>query len=391
MIPRTMMPILRESAKQYPVISVTGPRQSGKTTLCRAAFPEYSYISLERPDNYEMVRNDPLGFLNRYVPDGVILDEAQRMPELFSYIQSVVDENRLLGKVVLTGSQNFLLSNSISQSLAGRTKTLKLLPFSVEELSNNEMYKKKTLDEILFDGLYPPIYDRPVNALDWHNNYIMTYLERDVRNIKQITDLHNFQKFLGLCAGRVGQLLNIASLATEVGVSSPTVKSWLGVLEASYLIILLQPHHNNLNKRIVKQPKLYFLDTGLACALARIDSPKTLERHYLRGSLFENLAVTEYLKFRFNKGISSNLYFWRDNHGTEIDMIIDNGKLSAIEIKSGETFNSEMMKGIRAWHKMTNDAVGNCALLYGGKEKRFSSETEIIRLEDLHAWFTGLS
>ena len=391
MIPRTLMQILHESIQQYPVISVTGPRQSGKTTLCRAAFPDYVYFTLERPDNYEMVLGDPVGFLNRVGRDGVIIDEAQRMPELFSYIQAFVDESRLLGKIILTGSQNFLLSDSISQTLAGRVRILRLLPFSVEEISNNEEYRGKTIDEILFTGLYPPLYDRQVPPNDWYNNYIETYLERDVRNVKNITDLHQFQKFIGLCAGRIGQLLNMSSLASDLGVASHTVKSWLGVLEASYLIVLLQPHYNNLNKRIVRQPKLYFLDTGLACALAKIDSPRTLERHYLRGSLFENLAVTEYFKFIFNRGLPPNLYFWRDNHGTEIDMVIDNGALYAVEIKSGETFNGEMLKGLRSWKRLTGATKERCALLYGGKEIRFSPEAEIVSLGNLHAWFAGLS
>jgi uncharacterized protein len=288
MISRTIMPLLQASVQQYPVISVTGPRQSGKTTLCRAAFPCYEYVTLERPDNLEMVRQDPMGFLNRFGKTGVIIDEAQRMPDLFSYIQACVDESKLLVKIILTGSQNFLLSHPIAQSLAGRVRTLKLLPFSYDELSRGKVKPDRSLDEIMFSGMYPPLYDRPVEPNDWYNNYIMTYLERDVRNIKQITDLYHFQIFLRLCAGRIGQLLNVSSLATEIGISSPTVKSWLGVLEASYLIVLLQPHHHNLNKRIVKQPKLYFLDTGLACALAKIDTPRTLERHYLRGALFEN-------------------------------------------------------------------------------------------------------
>jgi len=390
MIKRALFEAIVKSLAEYPVISITGPRQSGKTTLCRTTLPNYTYFNLERIDNREMVLSDPIGFLNRYTKNGLILDEAQRAPELFSYIQSYVDDHKSMGKIILTGSQNFLLSNAISQSLAGRVKNFRLLPFSYFELSHLKSFTSISTDKMLFDGLYPPIYDRSVSPSDWYGNYIETYLERDVRTLKNISDLHLFQKFIGLCAGRIGQLLNFSSLASDLGVSSHTVKNWLGVLEANYIIILLQPHHNNLNKRITKQPKLYFLDTGLACALAHINSADTLSRHYLRGSIYENYAICEYLKFRFNQGLSSNLYFWRDHHGNEVDMVIDNGKLNALEIKSGETFHSDMLKGLRYWQKLTNTPKKNTALLFGGNETRYSGEAEILTLSQLNSWFNTL-
>lgn len=391
MIKRTIETVLMDSLKQYPIIVITGPRQSGKTTLCRSLLKDYTYINLERPDNREMVLSDPVGFLNRFSKDGVILDEIQQCPSLFSYLQAHVDESRQLGKIVLTGSQNFLMSEKISQSLAGRARILKLLPFSIDELADFSLYKEKSTDDILFSGLYPPVYDRPVSPNDWYNNYIETYLERDVRQISNISNLHLFQKFLGMCAGRIGQLLSVSSLSTDLGVSSHTVKSWFGILEASYIIILLQPYHNNVKKRLVKQPKLYFVDTGLAAALMKIDSPYTLSKHYLRGNLYENLAIIEYLKYRYNHGSLPNCYFWRDNHGYEVDLIIDNITLSALEIKSGETFNNEMTKGIRYWKKIDEIKKGQTAILYGGTEPRFSPDTEIIPLHELNMWFKQIN
>jgi predicted AAA+ superfamily ATPase len=384
MILRKAEKLLKTALTRYPVVAVTGPRQSGKTTLCRAALPDYDYINLERPDNRAMVASDPLLFLGKSSGKGVIIDEAQRLPEIFSWIQAHVDQSGQLGKIIVSGSQNFLLSERISQSLAGRVKTIRLLPFSRGELGPESL--PADIDSLLFKGLYPPVYDRPVPPEDWYQGYIETYLERDVRSLRAVADLKLFQTFLGLCAGRIGQLINFSSLAGEVGVSHTTIRSWFSVLEASYILFFLKPWHSHPGKRLTKQPKLYFTDTGLACALAGIRSPAELSRHYLRGSLFENLVILEYLKTRYNAGLPDRSFFWRDNHGNEVDLLLDENPIRALEIKSGMTFHSDMMKGLKHWQKVTEGLPENRALLYGGSEVRISPDGSVLRLEDLENW-----
>ena len=356
------------SCQKYPVISITGPRQSGKTTLAKMLFPDYAYISLERPDYRLQAIEDPSRFIQSY-PGGVILDEVQRVPDLFSYIQYVVDEEKKPGRFILTGSQNFLLIEKITQTLAGRISVFKLPPFSLHELKDT-IYEHDEIDRYLFTGMYPPIYDMDYNPYEWCINYIQTYLERDVRNIRNITNLALFQKFLALCAGRVGQLLNMNSLAGECGISHNTVRDWLSVLEASYIIVLLQPYHENFNKRIVRQPKLYFYDTGLVCSLLGITGVEQLKTHYLRGNIFETFIISELIKHQDVRG-RQNGWFWRDRYGHEVDYLIDSGdRQFPIEIKSGETLHPEQFKGLIYWSRLTGKSAENSFLIYGGVEKQ---------------------
>lgn len=364
MIQREIRAKVLELSKYYPILTITGPRQSGKTTLVKQLFPDKPYVLLENPDVRQRAEDDPLSFLDKY-PNGAILDEVQNTPFLFSYLQGIVDENKEI-KFVLSGSQNFLLLEQINQSLAGRTAIIKLLPFSLEELKlgvNSDPFSS------IFKGMYPPIYDRKIPPTDFYNNYIQTYVERDVRKIKNIGNLSDFRRFLSLCAGRVGQLLNLNSLATECGVSLNTTKSWISILEASYILYRLQPHHKNFNKRLVKRPKLYFYDTGLACNLLRIKSKEDLDIHFARGNLFENFILNELLKNRWNKGEHSDLYFWRDKHGKEIDCILEkSNELLAIEIKAGKTYRIDFFKNLDYWRKISGKKAESTYVIYAGDE-----------------------
>ncbi len=347
MIPRIAGSELLKLAAQFKAVAVTGPRQSGKTTLVRNVFPEKPYVNLENPDLRRYAIEDPRGFLSNY-PDGAILDEIQRTPEIFSYLQQILDERNKQGMFVLTGSNNLLLQNNISQSLAGRVGYLFLLPLSISEINTDQQ-----TDALIYKGGYPELYSQESDTSKYYLNYIRTYIERDVRMIKNITDLYAFEKFVRLCAGRIGQLLNLSNLATETGVDVKTVSSWLSVLETSFIVFRLQPFHQNFNKRIVKMPKLYFYDTGLASALLGISNPNQLMLNPYRGSLFENLIIVEMLKRRFNIGRPNNLFFWRDNTGNEIDLLIENSnELIPVEIKSGQTITSEMFKGLEFWQKI---------------------------------------
>ncbi len=366
--------VLLNLAKQYKSVAVVGPRQSGKTTLVKYVFPNKAYVNLENPDYRKFASEDTRGFLNGY-PDGAILDEAQRVPELFSYLQEALDYRDKAGQFILTGSNNFLLQENISQSLAGRIGILTLLPFTIKEAG---IKKTALIEEILFKGLYPPVYDKKIDASGWYANYIMTYVERDVRLIKNITNYTAFERLIKLCAGRCGQLLNMHSLAIEAGVDAKTIASWIGILEMSYIIFRLYPHHKNFNKRVVKMPKLYFYDTGLAVSLLGIERREQLVLHPFRGNLFENLIVVELLKHRFNKGKKSNLSFWRDNVGHEIDVIIQDGEhLTPVEIKSGQTVTEEYFKGLAFWQKVCPGSNGY--IIYGGKsEQRRSNGIEVL-------------
>lgn len=305
MIPRTLEAVLRDRAVQYPVVTLTGPRQSGKTTLCRAAFPQKPYINLESPDVREFARTDPRGFLASY-PDGAILDEIQRAPELPSYLQPIIDDSNEPGRFILTGSQQFEVMTNISQSLAGRTALLKLLPLSIEELSNANIRLK--IDELLLTGFYPRIYDAGLKPSQALGDYVETYVERDIRQLISIKDLALFEKFVRVCAGRVGQLLNLQSLGSDVGISHTTARSWLTLLQAGYVVFLLQPWHTNIAKRQIKSPKLYFYDVGLASWLLGAEDERHIKYHPLRGNLFENLVIMEALKHRYHRGERSNLY-----------------------------------------------------------------------------------
>ncbi|PLB87087.1 AAA family ATPase [Dysgonamonadaceae bacterium] len=364
---------------QFKAVAVTGPRQSGKTTLVKNVFKEKAYVNLENPDLRQFAREDPRGFLSNY-PDGAILDEVQRVPELFSYLQQILDEKEQNGSFILTGSNNFLLNSNISQSLAGRVGYLFLLPLDIGEINPGANMS----NQLIFKGGYPEIYQKDIDPKKYYDNYIRTYVERDVRLLKNITDLYTFERFLRLCAGRTGQLLNMSSLAADVGVDVKTIGSWLGVLEASFIAFRLYPYHENYNKRIVKMPKLYFYDTGLASALMGIEDVSQLNIHPLRGGLFENLVVVDFLKRLYNNGKQNNLYFWRDNIGNEVDLLIKKGaNRYPVEIKSAQTISDEFFKGIRYWNKLTNTEGGY--LVYAGDmlQKR-SGEINIVPIHLLN-------
>ncbi|MDE5610427.1 MAG: ATP-binding protein [Odoribacter sp.] len=381
MIGRTLQTKLLEFVKKYPIVTLTGPRQSGKSTLLRHSFPDYKYISLEDPDVRLFATDDPRGFLATY-PDKTIIDEAQRVPELFSYIQTHVDKEGWEGMYLLAGSHNFLLMEGINQSLAGRTAILKLLPFSHMEMQEGGILPQ-TVDKEIFQGAYPRLYDKNLTSSDYYSFYIQTYVERDVRLMKNIGDLSKFIRFIKLCAGRIGQLLNLSSLANECGVAVSTISEWISVLEASYICYLLKPDHHNYAKRLVKAPKLYFYDTGLACSLLEIRTPEQVSTHFLRGGLFENLVINEFIKAAYNKGQESNLTFWRDSTGNEVDLLQNiDGKQHAYEIKSGATFSPDFFKGISKWAKLSGADPKQCFVIYNGEKDMKTSAGELIRWSD---------
>lgn len=369
LLTRTAEKELRTLAGQFKAVAVVGPRQSGKTTLVRMAFPDKAYVSLENPDTRRFAIEDPRGFIAGY-PDGAILDEIQRTPDIFSYLQQVLDENKGKGRFIITGSNNFLLQENISQSLAGRVGYLYLLPLSINELPKHKL----SVNEQIHKGFYPAMYEQEgqTEVGKYYLNYIRTYIERDVRLIRIVTDLYTFERFLRLCAGRTGQLLNMNSLAVETGVDNKTIGAWLSVLEASFVVFRLQPYHKNYNKRIVKMPKLYFYDTGVASALLGIENPDQLALHPFRGGLFENMIIVDFLKSRYNKGKPNNLYFWRDSLGTEIDLLVEKANsLLPIEIKSGQTITDDYFKSMSAWLRISGMEKG--WVIYAGDEKQVRS------------------
>lgn len=383
MIRRTLARKLKQAAAQFPVVTVTGPRQSGKTTLVRAVFRRHEYVSLELPDQRRFALEDPRGFLDRFAGP-VVLDEVQRAPELLSYIQVRVDEDRdAAGRFVLTGSQNFLLLSTVSQSLAGRCAVLHLLPFSLSELEGRRPAAlgtfgrsvparpkppAKDLFETLLTGFYPRIHDKGLPPRDWLAAYYQTYLERDVRNVLNIGDIETFGRFLRLCAGRCAHLLNLSGLASDCGVSHTTARRWISVLEASFIIVLLRPHYENFGKRLVKSPKLYFLDTGLLCYLLGIRSAGELFHRAERGAIFETFVVSELYKNFLHRGEPPQLYFWRDASGHEVDVLVDRGQERiAIETKSAKTVTADFFDGLRYWRRVSRRPDAPVALVYGGE------------------------
>jgi len=381
MIQRTAKDKLKDLASKFKAVAVTGARQTGKTTLVKQVFKGKPYLSLENPETRNFALEDPRGFLASY-PKGAILDEVQRTPELFSYLQEILDNSKVKGLFILSGSNNFLLQQNISQTLAGRVGYINLLPFSIEELKKSKLLPKDD-DQLMLKGFYPPIYDQEIPPLDWCPNYIRTYIEKDVRQIKNITDLIVFERFVKLLAGRSGQELNNSALAVETGVDVKTIQSWIGILESSFIIYLLKPHFKNFNKTIVKRPKVYFYDTALVCYLLGIRNVSQLKTHPLRGSIFEGMVVTELIKKRTNAGLPINLYYWRDKTGHEIDVIIDNGgKLVPIEIKSGKTLNAEFFKNIEYWSKLSG--AEKSVLLYAGEQnQKRTTGKEILNWRNL--------
>ncbi|MDO9042253.1 MAG: ATP-binding protein [Desulfocapsaceae bacterium] len=373
-IPRTAETYLRQAAGQYPVVTITGPRQSGKTTLCRKVFADKQYVSLENLDTRQYAIDDPRGFLAA-LPDGAILDEIQQAPALLSYIQTIVDVDGRYGLFILTGSQQFEVSHTISQSLAGRTALFKLLPFSLEELCayQNDL----STDQLLLTGFYPRIWKDHLDPSQALAAYLETYVERDIRRLINIKDLTLFQRFLTLCAGRTGQLLNFSNLAADTGVSHQTARNWLTLLEASYIVFRLPPYSVNIGKRLIKSPKLYFYDVGLAAHLLGIENTLHVSRDPLRGNLFENMVVMEALKYRFHRGKRANLHFYRDSNGNEVDLLISSGPdLYPIEIKAGMTINKDYFKGLDSFAGNFSLPHGR-GLVYGGNETQLRSETSI--------------
>lgn len=364
MISRIATAKIKELATYYKVVAVIGPRQSGKTTLVRNEFPDKPYVSLENLDSRRYAIEDPRGFLDKY-NDGAIFDEIQQTPELFSYLQQIVDESQTSGKFVLTGSNNFLLQEKITQSLAGRVGYLELLPFSLPELKSAGLNNDD--ESQMIRGFYPPVYDQNIPAPVWYGDYIRTYIEKDVRQLKSISNLMLFERFVRLMAGRVGQELNYSALSVEVGVDVKTIQSWTSLLESSFIIYKLKPYYRNFNKTIVKRPKLYFIDSGLVCALLGIKDSSQLNHHPLRGAIFENTVVTEFIKYYTNIGERPPLYFWRDKSGREIDLILDEGgRLLPIEIKAGKTYQASFAKNLLYWMKLVG--LENAKVIYRGDD-----------------------
>ncbi len=372
---------LRRLANQYPVITLTGPRQSGKTTLCRHVFNTHEYVSLEDISTRSFATEDPKGFLGQF-SKGEILDEIQRTPDLLSYIQGIVDETQLSGQFILTGSQQFEVMNTINQSLAGRTAILRLLPFSYSELYPEE--QRPDTAQLLYQGFYPRIYDKQLNPTEALGFYLNTYVERDLRSLINIKNLTVFDRFLKICATQIGRLTNYSRLANDCGMTQNTVKEWLSILEASYIIYQIQPHFENFRKRLTKSSKLYFYDVGLAAYLLGITDPTHIQSHPLRGELFENFVISEFLKNRYNHVKNNNLYFYRDHVGNEVDLILDYGsQLVSVEIKSGKTISTDYFKGLNYYHALCRDKNDKRLVIYAGNQSMKYKDIDVYAYFDL--------
>lgn len=382
LIKRALAEKVVDAAKEFPVIAIVGPRQSGKTTLTQMIFPQYKYISLEDYDIRTLAQTDPRKFLSEYPTEfGIILDEIQHVPELLSYMQTIVDREKKNGYFIVTGSQNFLVDEAITQTLAGRMAVLTLLPLSISELKNAGLLPSK-IETLIYNGSYPKVYAEDVSVERLYTNYIRLYVERDVRQVKNVSDLSTFQRFMQLCAGRTGQLLNLTSLGNDCGINHNTAKAWISLLEASYVIFLLYPYYKNFGKRVIKSPKLYFIDTGIACSLLRIRSAQELSDHYLRGGLTESLIISDLLKQRYNCDQQPALYFWRDNAGNEIDCIVDEPRYPVpVEIKAGKTVVPDFFKELNYWDKVTGNSLVPKFLVYGGAENQGWPQAKVLSWE----------
>lgn len=382
MIERNIEKKLTHLASKFPIVTLTGIRQCGKSTLLRNCFDDYRYVSLEDIDIRQMAQSDPRGFLQNF-PSKTIIDEAQYAPELFSYLQTRVDEVNDTGMYILSGSHNFLLLESVSQSLAGRTAVLRLAPLSVSELTKAKKLPA-TINEWLFTGGFPRIYDKEIAPTDYFPSYIQTYIERDVRMLKNIGNLSAFTMFIKLCAARIGQLLNIQSIATECGITVNTANSWLSILETSYVVFLLKPYYRNFNKRLVKTPKLYFFDTGLAASLLGMTNSEQIGLHYMRGELFENMVIVEKAKSYYANGLEPQMYFWRDSNQNEVDLLTENGtELHAYEIKSSATMNNDHFKGLKRFAAVANLPVENQTVIYGGDTSMSTMQGNYLSWKEL--------
>lgn len=378
LIYREIVDAMKQLVDKFPIIALTGPRQSGKTTLLKAMFSDYRYVSLENPDMRNFAETDPRNFLRQY-DKYVIFDEVQRVPHLFSYIQSVVDDSGIMGQFVFSGSQNFHLMQSITQSLAGRVAIFRLFPFDFQELKRANLLQKEYTDQLI-KGFYPAIYDRNIKPADFYPNYIETYIQRDVSELVAVQDMSLFRKFLTLCAARAGQVLNMTNLANECGISSPTVKAWLSALENSYIIFLLQPFYKNFSKRVIKSPKLYFYDTGLLCNLLKINDVSKINNQSVKGVLFENMLISQYVKRIYHKNEKqTEPWFWRDSHGNEVDMLIEKPQQTEIvEIKATQTIMPNLFKGLNYYAALETEQKLAKTLVYGGNEYQKRSVADVV-------------
>ena len=385
MVDRNLSPKLIEAARKFPSITLTGPRQSGKTTLCKSLFPRHPYSSLEAPDVRAFATEDPRAFLAQF-PKGCIIDEVQRVPDLLSYLQGIIDEDPAPGRWILTGSQNFSLLKSVSQSLAGRTAVYNLFPLVRNEITRFDKYPGN-LEETLFAGGYPRIFDLDLDPADWSRSYVTTYIERDVRSISNVTDIATFQRFVQLCAGRTAQLLNYSSLANDCGISQPSAKAWLNILETSFIVFRLPPFHSNLRKRLVKMPKLHFYDTGLVCWLLGIRTPEQLRSHPLRGPIFETWTISEIKKRRSNMGKTGGLSFYRDRNGVEVDLVIEQpSHITLVDAKSTATASSSLFRGVRRVRQHLTELPSACNIVitYGGDQFQQRADGNIVPWHKLH-------
>ena len=382
-IPRTITQSLIDQQEKFPILGITGPRQSGKTTLLKHLFNNYKYISLENPDIRSFALDDPKGFLKKY-DTNVILDEVQRVPELFSYIQTIVDESGKMGQFILSGSQNFHLLNSITQTLAGRIALFKLLPLDFKELKKEQLLVP-SYSEACVKGFYPAIFDRNIDPSVFYANYINTYLEKDVTELINIRDINSFRTFIALCAARAGQLLNLNALANDCNISQPTARAWLSILESSYIVFLLQPYHENFNKRLVKSPKLYFYDSGLVCHLLNIRTSRELEENRLLGNIFENMIISEFQKQNFHQYLHQQYYFWQDSNNHEIDLLIKTAKgFDIFEVKATQTIRQSLFAGMDYFESIAENPQIKKTLIYGGTENQKRTKYSILGWPDVH-------